>query len=132
MAGRLFNFVAYLSFLLCVLTTALWVRSCYATDRFSHGTATGHAHFISNQNGWVEFYFDGPQDLKVLASHGSVILGTALLPVIRVAAIVITKVITNLHAQRRQCDGRCRCCGYDLRATPDRCPECGTVPEPAT
>jgi hypothetical protein len=49
---------------------------------------------------------------------------TAWLPAVRGLAVHRSR---RLRAYRRT-HGQCLQCGYDLRATPDRCPECGTIP----
>jgi hypothetical protein len=56
----------------------------------------------------------------VFLPYWAAVVTLAVLPVVRLG-------LSHRRRGRWQ-TGLCPSCGYDLRATPDRCPECGAVP----
>ena len=62
-------------------------------------------------------------DATFVAHDLLLLIVTAMLPLLWYAV----RKINRGRIRRRIKAGRCLQCGYDLRATPVRCPECGTV-----
>jgi hypothetical protein len=58
--------------------------------------------------------------ISIVIPDFALVLVTGIMP-----AIVM---IRRWKRRARSGSGQCSKCGYDLRATPERCPECGTVP----
>jgi hypothetical protein len=66
---------------------------------------------------FINFFFVGP---RLWVPYWPIALLTAIFP--------ICWCLAYFRRRHRKQLGQCGMCGYDLRATPDRCPECGTVP----
>ena len=101
-----------------------WRRTFYRPIRASDRPAFG---------GWGLHFatvLDAPDRLRYrLAFTRPAVLALTAAAALPVA--VVGAVCWRRRARRRM-PGLCAVCGYELRATPGRCPECGRVPPEAT
>lgn len=68
----------------------------------------------------------GHDSLRHPIGHWGRIVFPIWLPATIFALLPLARGALAIRYCRRIRQGNCRFCGYDLRATPDRCPECGT------
>ena len=156
MLRRLSTLLSALSLVLCVATCVLWVRSHRTRDNYGWDNAGGHRQITSGDGRVVLFVMPGAAPGAYSTGHttfpamggatsgervvpGVTTYGEATLWSVAVADWLICALLGTAAAplfargwllrRRRARRGLCPACGYDLRATPDRCPECGAVPK---
>jgi hypothetical protein len=132
---RLFSLLAGLSLPLCVATVGLWARSYWVEDYHILNKARWGRYFVDSHDGSVLVW----KYLDISPSTGQISLASAFpaffLPdFVATVFFAILPGILVVHrfrsARHKKPAGVCSICGYDLRATPERCPECGTSSEP--
>lgn len=76
---------------------------------------------------WVDYVVSGTA--QVTSREFTV---ACWLPALTFAVLPTVWLVRHRRRARRLRAGLCSACGYDLRASPERCPECGAVPKVTT
>ena len=142
--GRLFSWLAAISLLLCVATVTIGFLTVNRPQSIGIGSDQDTI-YLSSWKGWIsldEFSHNAgdsiyPTDsagmrmakfVKWHKRHFQLHHWVAALCLAVVPSYWIVVAPKRRREQKRSLAGLCVKCGYDLRATPDRCPECGAVP----
>lgn len=128
------NILCAVSFAYLLLTVVLWVRSYYQPDRFLRNVGSADEHLIVSEDGMLvaqNGQWDSRAKSFYVFSAGPRYLIPYCIPAGVFAVLPVAWLVARFSAGRRRKAGLCPGCQYDLRATPDRCPECGWKPAEA-